>query len=74
MRGPRQKDNSLRLEGIEDGNLLRVFALGEIIAASGYDWTTENLRDVTVEIDYSKTDVIFTIEGWKQEFSFVVTI
>ena len=74
VRVPRQKDNSLRLEVIEDGNLLRVFALGEIIAASGYDRTTDNLRDVTVEIDYSKTDVIFTIEGWKQEFSFVVTI
>ena len=31
-------------------------------------------RDVTLEIDYSKTDVIFRVEGWEDESVFEVVI
>lgn len=74
VRVPRQTDGSLRMEIVEEGKVLREFALGEIIIASGYDWSLPALRDVTLEIDYSKTDVIFRVEGWEDESVFEVVI
>lgn len=74
VRVPRQTDGSLRMEIVEEGKVLREFALGEIINASGYDWSLPALRDVTLEIDYSKTDVIFRVEGWEDESVFEVVI
>ena len=74
VRVPRQADGSLRLEMVEDGNVLREFALGEFIIGSGYDWTAPDLEDVDVKIDYSKADVTFDVDGWEQEFQFEVII
>lgn len=71
---PRQTDGSLVLEIVEDGDVLRRFALGEMILASGYDWNAPDLADVDIEFDYSKTDVTFAVDDWEAEFSFDITI
>lgn len=71
---PRQTDASLLLRIVEDDDVLREFALGEFIAASGYDWSAADLQDVTVSIDYAKTDVIFTIGDWEASYHFNVEI
>ena len=50
---PRQKDNSLKLILEAGENLKRNFPLGEYLDASGYDWTSVNLRDIEIVIDYA---------------------
>lgn len=74
VRVPRQVDNSLVLQVVDDGKVLREFALGEYIAESGYDWTKENLDDVTVEIDYANSYMTVEIAGWTGNFEFEVII
>lgn len=71
---PRQSDDSLRLEVSDETGVLRVFALGEYIAASGYDWKARNLRDLTVSLDYSLTCVTVILEGWDNEYHYSVII
>lgn len=71
---PRQKDNSLSLEIVEDGMVLRRFALGNIMAESGYDWSAESLGDMELTVNYSKTDVTFIVDDWEKEFVFDITI
>lgn len=74
IRVPRQRDNSLMLEIIEDGQVLRRFALGNIMAESGYDWSARNLEDIELTVNYSKTDVTFVADDWEKEFFFDITI
>lgn len=71
---PRQKDTSLMLE-IDDGTeVLKKFALGEFIAAGGYDWTTPDLEDITVYIDWTVTSISLTIRGWNWEYEHEIVI
>lgn len=71
---PRQTDASLVLEVYDDTHVLKTFALGEYVAASGYDWLEENLRDITVSLDYSMTRVGISVAGWREEYVFDVVI
>jgi hypothetical protein len=71
---PRQTDNSLVLE-INDGTaVLKTFALGEYICASGYDWNAADLQDITVGIDYTRTKLTVSIRGWDEVYEFDVVI
>lgn len=54
--------------------MLREFALGEYIIESGYDWSAPDLADIEIEVDYSKTDVVFKVEDWEKTVSFDVII
>lgn len=55
---PRQTDTSLKLEvSSPEGKLLRTFALGEYIAASGYDWNADDLEDIVIQINIAATDL-----------------
>lgn len=74
MRVPRQKSPSLVLKIYEDDSVLRTFAIGEYIVESGYDWQAENLADVEVEIDYSRTEVVFSVDDWEKTITFDVEI
>lgn len=74
VRLPRQKDASLLLDVMEDGEILRTFSLGRIIIESGYDWSARDLEDIELTVDYSKTDVTFSVNGWEKEFTFDITI
>jgi hypothetical protein len=71
---PRQTDDSLVLEVQDDTGVLKTFALGEYVAASGYDWNEADLRDITVCLDYSLTRVVVSVAGWNEEYVFDVAI
>lgn len=71
---PRQSDTSLRLQIIDGSGILKDFALGEYIAASGYDWNAEELDDIGVAIDYSRTKITFKVRDWEKIFEFDVVI
>lgn len=71
---PRQIDSSLKLEVNDGSEMLKVFALGEYLEASGYDWGAVNLENVTVSLDYSLTRLTVLVEGWDNEYSYDVII
>lgn len=71
---PRQKDASLLLR-INDGTgIVKTFALGEYIKASGYDWTDYDLKDLTVGIDYARTQIVIAVQGWDEVYEFDIVI
>ncbi len=67
---PRQADSSLRLDLLREGELLRSFPLGDLIAQSGYDWEAEDLEDIEISLDYQDTGVNFNIDGWTHRLTF----
>lgn len=71
---PRQTDDSLTLEIVTDDGVAKSFAIGNYIAASGYDWTSADLKDICLEIDYAKTVISFTIDKWTHSEQFEVVI
>lgn len=71
---PRQLDSSLLLD-VDDGTAAtKTFALGEHIAASGYDWTLEDLADMTVVLNYYITYVRIIIQKWDKEFVYDIIL
>ena len=74
FRLPRQKDDSLRLcISTRDGKS-RYLALGTYISQSGYDWSSEDLDDIVVSIDYASTTITVTINDWNGEQLIAVTV
>lgn len=71
---PRQRDNSLTLEVSDGTEVLKSFAVGEYVAASGYDWSADDLKDIVVTLDYSLTRLKISVEGWRKEYVFNVVI
>ena len=71
---PRQMDTSLILE-IDDGTgVVKRFALGEYLASGGYDWTTADLQDVEVYIDWRMTVISVFVRDWdaRQEYEIII--
>lgn len=71
---PRQVDDSMLLEVSDGTDILKTFALGEYISASGYDWTAADLQDITIGIDYTRTKLTVSIRGWDEVYEFDVVI
>lgn len=71
---PRQTDDSLTLEIVTDDGVAKSFAIGNYISASGYDWTSADLKDICLEIDYARTVISFTIDKWTYSEQFEVVI
>lgn len=71
---PRQTDDSLILEIVAGGGVAKSFAIGNYIASSGYDWTSADLKDICLEIDYARTVILFTIDKWTHSEQFEVVI
>lgn len=71
---PRQRDNSLMLEVSDGTDVLKCFALGEYVAASGYDWEADELNDIVVTLDYALTRLKIAVEGWREEYVFNIVI
>ncbi len=69
---PRQTDSSLKLSVMEKYSELKTFALGNYIQQCGYDWTSEDLQDIVVKIDYACTRISITVGPW--EYSYDVDI
>ena len=71
---PRQIDSSLMLE-VDDGTqIVKRFALGELISAGGYDWTSPDLEDLKVHMDWAVTDVLITVQGWGWSYEYEIVI
>lgn len=71
---PRQTDDSLILEIVTGDGVAKSFAIGNYIASSGYDWTSADLKDICLEIDYARTVISFTIDKWTHSEQFEVVI
>jgi hypothetical protein len=76
FRIPRQTDKSLTLELFSRASeeILDSINLGEYIDRTGYDWNAEDLQDIYVEIDYTRTDAVVTVKEWDDEDAFTETI
>lgn len=71
---PRQVDSSLMLE-VDDGtDVLKRFALGEYMAAGGYDWKAADLSDVTVNVNWTVTEVTIRLEGWDWIYEYEIVL
>ena len=46
--------------------IVRTFALGSYIAASGYNWTAPDLDDLTLHVDISVTSVTISTDLWSR--------
>jgi hypothetical protein len=66
LRLPRQGDDSLLMHIVFSDCIVRTFALGSYIAASGYDWTAPDLDDLTLRVDISLTSVTFSTDLWSK--------
>ena len=64
LRLPRQGDDSLLLHILFSDQIVRTFALGSYIAASGYDWSAPDLKDLTLQVDISLTSVTISTDLW----------
>ena len=74
LRIPRQLDASLRLEiDFLDTGEVRTFPVGEYILDSGYDWKAPDLEDISLEMDFSRSSLTFTISKWKKTLSYEIT-
>lgn len=71
---PRQADGSLMMSLSDGDGPAKEFALGKYIIESGYDWTSDELEDIEISIDYVKTEIIFKIRDWEKTFHFDITI
>lgn len=73
-RVPRQTDDSLWLEvDFLDSSEIRTFPIGKYILESGYDWTAEDLEDISVEMDFSRTGIELSMSKWQKTLSFEIT-
>ena len=66
LRLPRQGDDSLLMHIVFSDRIVRTFALGSYIAASGYDWTAPDLEDLTLRVDISLTSVTVSTDLWSR--------
>lgn len=71
---PRQTDSSLTLE-IDDGtDVLKTFAIGEYVAAGGYDWEAADLEDLHVTVDWTMTELLIKVQGWDWVYEYEIII
>ena len=66
LRLPRQGDDSLLMHIVFSDQIVRTFALGSYIAASGFDWSAPDLDDLTLHVDISLTSVTISTDLWSQ--------
>ena len=64
LRLPRQGDNSLLMHIVFSDRIVRTFALGSYIAASGYDWSALDLADLSLQVDISLTTITISTDAW----------
>ena len=64
LRLPRQGDDSLLMHIVFSDQIVRTFALGSYIAASGFDWAIPDLGDLTLHVDISLTSVTVSTDLW----------
>ena len=71
---PRQLDDSLVMEVDKGDSIVRRFPIGRYIVESGYDWSSPDLEDITIDLDFAVTYLSMVIQGWEKEYKFDVVI
>ena len=66
LRLPRQGDDSLLMHIVFSDRIVRTFALGSYIAASGYDWSAPDLADLSLRVDISLTSITVSTDLWSK--------
>ena len=66
LRLPRQGDDSLLMHIVFSDQIVRTFALGSYIAASGFDWSAPDLEDLTLHVGISLTSVTVSTDLWSR--------
>ena len=68
------KDNSLILNRWSaDGEELPPILLGQLIQKAGFDWTAENLGDVSILADLPAQTFQITVQDWYGPVTMTVT-
>jgi len=72
---PRQSpSDKLLLDIVSADGIVRTFALGNYIREIQYDWTEDNLKDITLELALSVTELNLTQQEWSETISAKVEI
>lgn len=71
---PRQSDESLLLHVSDETGVLTTFALGQYLSASGYDWNSADLKDISVTLDYALTQISVFVDGWESVYIYDMEI
>lgn len=74
LRVPRQKDESLTLRLLVQGEIVDSIPLGELIRKAGFDWTKESLGDVSILCDLPAHTFTITVMEWEGPVTFEITI
>ncbi len=81
LRIPRQKDGNISLEicripydSAMAVEVLSVFDLGNQLLQKGYDWESENLKDVSVIVDFANSEIRLNILDWDEDPEYNDTI
>ena len=74
LRVPRQKDESLTLRLLNQGEIVDTIPLGELIRKAGFDWTKESLGDVSILCDLPAHTFTITVMEWEGPVTFEITI
>lgn len=74
LRVPRQKDESLTLRLLDQGEIVDTIPLGELIRKAGFDWTKESLSDVSILCDLPAHTFTITVMEWEGPVTFEITI
>lgn len=69
---PRQKDSSLKLVIDDRKENVKVFALGHYLESGGYDWTSPDLEDVSITIDFALTEIRLAVKGWDSVYTYEI--
>ena len=65
---PRQLDDSLGLDLLDaDGGEIRNIGLGRMIADSGYSYDDQDLLDISVTVDLTRSSALVHVSGWETE-------
>jgi len=66
---PRQKRSELSLDILNaDGEVIDVVDLGAAFSKAGYDWGKEDLDDISIRIDYAKSEFEIMVIPWKTNY------
>lgn len=74
LRLPRQVDDSLVLEVLRDGEVIQTIEAGKLILESGYSFEEENLPDIMLTVDLTRSAAIIRVADWEESDSVVQNI
>ena len=64
IRLPRQTDESLVMNVMSSGTVVKTVPLAALISATGYSFEDEDLMDIVMTVDLEKSYAAVSVEGW----------